>query len=612
MNFDAACERVLRLPHDHPRMREYQKAANAAVERAIAERKRRLLITMATGTGKTFTLVNQIYRLMKTGVVQRVLVLTENPSLATQWVRAFSSFEVEPGRSFDEVYAVYCASQSELVSARSDQVFVYVCTPRQIEVNAPGFQALFGSKEERDDVDAERLDIQARTLDLIVVDECYESTLRKGFLRNLLLGRSNAIHIGLTSAPVSPMAAHFQHTVFAYSYEQAVADGVLVDYRMVELRPENHRNHLSLRESEPIEVINSMAHLSRMDPFAEDRRFVASQFKAKFTVPKLTQGIIEKIKLHAEEHERQYGRFPKTLIFAANDRPHSSHADQVVRIAREVFGRGQAFVSKITGRTDQWRQHLDKFRNELNPGIIVTVDLLTTGVDIPDLEFLVLLQPVKNPVRFQQIIGRGTRRGMLYPEKDHFKVFDCFDEKLLLEEDEQPPDSSGPGYGAFLLRKTMRSIAEWIARFPKGLGELQWPELERMLREVFEGLGFETRHTPLARDGGFDLELSCMRNGKRATFLVEVKHWTDSRPGPKVLKTFFDVVVKRPADAGLLLSSSGFTKETIIGRTKIERQKVRLGDRTKIVTLCQYYVWRGTGDWVETRPLPEILFDNTD
>ncbi|WP_257463444.1 restriction endonuclease [Archangium lipolyticum] len=162
------------------------------------------------------------------------------------------------------------------------------------------------------------------------------------------------------------------------------------------------------------------------------------------------------------------------------------------------------------------------------------------------------------------------------------------------------------------MRKTMREIAKWIAKFPDGLMELEWPELERVLREVFEGLGFVTRLTPLAQDGGFDLELSCAKDGKPITFLVEIKHWTPpSRPGRRILKSFFDVVVKNSATAGLLLSSSGFSSDAIAGRTEVERQRVRLGDHSKIVTLCQYYVQREAGLWVETTPLPDLLFGDT-
>src|SRR5207302_5292103 len=93
--------------------------------------------------------------------------------------------------------------------------------------------------------------------------------------------------------------------------------------------------------------------------------------------------------------------------------------------------RGDAFVEKITGRVDRPLQRIREFRNRPNPGIAVTVDLLTTGVDIPDLEFLVFLRAVKSRILFEQMLGRGTRKGEKYPDKSHFTVFDCFDGTLL-------------------------------------------------------------------------------------------------------------------------------------------------------------------------------------
>lgn len=177
---------------------------------------------------------------------------------------------------------------------------------------------------------------------------------------------------------------------------------------------------------------------------------------------------------------------------------------------------------------------------------------------------------------------------------------------------EEPAPSSDPGRVEFILRTTMRTLAKSIAHFPDELRILEWRDLERVLREVFEGLGFKTRLTPPAQDGGFDLELSCVMDGKPETFLVEVKHWTfPSRPGRGILEKFFDVVVTRPAVAGLLLSTSGFTTSVVTGRTEIERQRIRLGDGNKIVTLCQYYVRRDSGLWEATLPLPELLFDGT-
>lgn len=119
------------------------------------------------------------------------------------------------------------------------------------------------------------------------------------------------------------------------------------------------------------------------------------------------------------------------MIFAANDLSHVSHADQLVTVCRDVFGRGEAFVQKITGRVDRPLQRIREFRNRQNPGIVVSVDLMSTGVDIPDLENIVFLRPVGSRILFEQMLGRGTRKGEKYPDKSHFTVFDCFGGTLL-------------------------------------------------------------------------------------------------------------------------------------------------------------------------------------
>ena len=161
-DFDADCAKAIALPHDHPRLRPYQKAANAAVEEAIADRKRHLLVAMATGTGKTFTLVNQIYRLMKSGVARRVLFLVDRRALAAQAVRAFSAFEVEPGKKFDQVYEVYSSRfqkedfgeedkfdpkllpQKYLTDPQPGHAFVYVSTIQRMAINILGRGAVPG------------------------------------------------------------------------------------------------------------------------------------------------------------------------------------------------------------------------------------------------------------------------------------------------------------------------------------------------------------------------------------------------------------------------------------------------------------------------------------
>ncbi len=449
-DFDADCEKLVNIPHDHPRLRPYQKDANAAVEKAIAERKRNLLVAMATGTGKTFTCVNQIYRLMKSGVARRVLFLVDRRALAAQAVRAFSAFEVEPGKKFDQVYEVYSSRfqtedfgdedkfdpkvlpQGYLTDPKPGHAFVYICTIQRMAINILGRQAIFGLGDEHIDGDAERLEIPIHAFDAIIADECHRGyTSQEVSTWRATLDHFDAIKVGLTATPASHTTAFFTHKVFTYSYEQAVRDGHLVDYDVVTVRSDVRMNGLFLREGENVEKVDPLTGLSQMDKLEDERQFDTSELEAKVTAPASNRLILAELKKHALEHEQRTGRFPKTLIFAANDLGHTSHADQLVDLARDVFERGDSFVQKITGRVDRPLQKIREFRNRPAPGVVVTVDLLTTGVDIPDLEFIVFLRPVKSRILFEQMLGRGTRKGERFPDKDHFTVFDCFDGTLL-------------------------------------------------------------------------------------------------------------------------------------------------------------------------------------
>jgi type I restriction enzyme, R subunit len=186
-----------------------------------------------------------------------------------------------------------------------------------------------------------------------------------------------------------------------------------------------------LQEGEQVGVIDTRSGAEKMDALEDEREFSSADIEQAITAPDSNRKIIEELKKYADDHEKRYGRQPKCLIFAANDLPHTSHADQIVDICRDVFGRGDGFVQKITGRVDRPLQRIREFRNRPNPGIVVTVDMLSTGVDIPDLEFIVLLRPIKSRILFEQMLGRGTRMGENLTDKSHFTVFDCFDGTLL-------------------------------------------------------------------------------------------------------------------------------------------------------------------------------------
>ena len=159
-------------------------------------------------------------------------------------------------------------------------------------------------------------------------------------------------------------------------------------------------------------IINPGSTSTKIAVYEDEREFASTQIERDITAPDSNRKIVREIARCAEEHEKETGRFPKTLIFAVNDLPHTSHADQVVRICREIFGRGDDFVQKITGSpsVDRPLQRIREFRNRPEPKVVVTVDMLSTGVDIPCLEFVVFMRPVKSRILWVQMLGRWLDR----------------------------------------------------------------------------------------------------------------------------------------------------------------------------------------------------------
>lgn len=450
-DFDAACVALTATPNTHPLLRPYQRDANAAVEQAIADRKRQMLVAMATGTGKTFTFVNQIYRLMKSGVAKRILFLVDRRALAAQAVNAFASFEPEPGLKFDKIYEVYSqrfrAEDLEegarfdpkvlpadyLKDPRPAHAFVYVCTIQRMAINLFGRGTAFALGEEEPEEEAGQLPIPIHAFDLIVADECHRgyTSAELSVWRNTL-DHFDAVKVGLTATPAAHTTAYFTDVVYRYGYEEAVRDGYLVDYDPISIKSNVRMTGVFLKEGEQIGVIDAETGAEQLDRLEDERAFDTTDIERKVTAPDSNRKIIEEVKKYALEHEAKYGRFPKTLIFAANDLPHFSHADQLVNLCRDLFGRGDSFVQKITGSptVDRPLQRIREFRNRPQPAIVVTVDMLSTGVDIPALEFIVFLRPIKSRILWEQMLGRGTRK-CADINKSHFTVFDCFDGSLF-------------------------------------------------------------------------------------------------------------------------------------------------------------------------------------
>jgi type I restriction enzyme R subunit len=438
-------ERLLTVPVDHPLLRPYQREAIESIEDALAQGRRKLLVAMATGTGKTLTAIALLYRLMKSGYARRVLFLVDRRALAAQAVQAFSQFEAEPGLKFDRVYEVYSQRfhrndletqsfdpkilpTSYLTNPDLGHTFVYVSTIQRMALN------LFGPPEgsnwrgdQDDETDATVLDIPIHAFDVIVADECHRgyTASEQGRWRETL-EHFDGIKIGLTATPALHTVSYFGKTVYQYEYERAVREGYLVDYDAITIQSRVTLQGAFLQPGEIVALQDRRTGRVRFEELEDERPLPAPELEKEWAAPDRDRKVVQELARYLLEQEQEKGHFPKTLIFADNDIPHTSHADRLVNLLRDEFGRGDAFVQKITGSptVDRPLQRIREFRNRPEPGIVVTVDMLSTGVDIPALEDIVFLRPVQSRILFEQMMGRGTR---LCPEigKTHFTVFDA-------------------------------------------------------------------------------------------------------------------------------------------------------------------------------------------
>lgn len=448
-NRETALQWLKDKPINNPWIRPYQKEAIQAFENNLEDGKRLMLLAMATGTGKTFTTVNLVYRMLASGYAKRILFLVDRKSLAAQAVTAFASFDTPRNIKFKEEYELYSQRfkkddfdgeaydptvlpNSYLTNPDGTKTFLYICTIQRMAINLYGKIGAFGDDEENED-DAETLAIPSHAFDLIIADECHRGYTSKetNVWRNVL-NHFDAVKVGLTATPASHTVAYFNKPIFNYPLQQAIDEGYLVDYDAVAINSEVLMNGAFLKEGEQVGMIDTQTGREQIDQLEDEREFTSTEIEEKITAPDTNQKIIEELKKYADEFEKEIGRFPKTLIFASNDIPMISHADRLVSICKQVFNQGDDFVAKITGSptVDRPLKKIKEFRNRPNPKIVVTVDMLSTGVDIPSLEYIVFLRPVKSRILWEQMLGRGTRKCDDIG-KTHFVIFDCFNGTLI-------------------------------------------------------------------------------------------------------------------------------------------------------------------------------------
>ncbi|MGD0066787.1 MAG: type I restriction-modification enzyme R subunit C-terminal domain-containing protein [Streptosporangiaceae bacterium] len=382
------------------------------VERSLAEDRPRSLIQMATGSGKTFTAANLCYRLIKHADAKRILFLVDRSNLGKQAKLEFDKFTIqETQRKFPAEYNVqHLTSNTVDVTSR-----VCISTVQRI------FSILKGDAELDQEVDehsvyelpvAEPIEVSYNpalppdTFDVIIIDECHRSIY--GLWRQVL-EYFDAHLIGLTATPTKQTFGFFrQNLVMEYSHDMAVTDGVNVDFTVYKIKTAITTAGSAIEAGEFAGFRDRQTRKIRWNAVDEPVEYTAAQLDRAVVAEDQIRTVLQtfKDKLFTELFP---GRttVPKTLIFAKDD----SHADDIVQIAREVFGKGNQFATKITYRTHDGKPEdlLQAFRNSMYPRIVVTVDMIATGTDVKPLECLVFMRSVKSRTYFEQMIGRGVR-----------------------------------------------------------------------------------------------------------------------------------------------------------------------------------------------------------
>ncbi len=397
-----------------PGLRDCQIEAIENLEKSFADSRPRALIQMASGGGKTFTAVSFVYRLIKFAKAKRILFLVDRGNLGRQTRNEFQQYITpDDGRKFTELYNIQhltsntldpvsrvCITtiqrlfsmlkgepefEPELEEQSTFEVFPYGEAPKEVTYNP-------------------RIPIE--TFDFIVTDECHRSIYH---LWRQVLEYFDAFIIGLTATPSKQTLGFFnQNLVMEYSHERAVADGVNVGYDVYRIQTEITEKGSKVESGFFIDKRDKLTRKTRWEQLDEELEYAPTQLDRDVVAPDQIRTIIRTFRDNlSTEIFPGRNEVPKTLIFAKDD----SHAEDIVHIAREEFGKGNEFCKKITYKTtaDKPEDLIASFRNSYNPRIAVTVDMISTGTDIRPLECLIFMRDVKSQVYFEQMKGRGTR-----------------------------------------------------------------------------------------------------------------------------------------------------------------------------------------------------------
>lgn len=398
-------------PLNQERLRHCQVAAIQNLEKSFKRDKPRALIQMATGAGKTFTAITSIYRLLKHADAKRVLFLVDTKNLGEQAEQEFMSYVPnDDNRKFTELYTIQRLKSSYL--AKDSQVCI--STIQRMYSILKG-EELEESSEETNPAEVYLYSkkplpviynqkIPPEFFDFIFIDECHRSIYN---LWQQVLDYFDAHLIGLTATPDNRTYGFFHKNIVSeYTHEKAVADGVNVGNEIYVIETDIGQRGGTLQINQHVEKRERITRKKRWELHDEDETYNSVQLDRKIVNPDQIRTVIRTFKEKLPEIFPGRREAPKTLIFAKTD----SHADDIIQTVREEFGEGNEFCKKVTYQsTEDPKSVLAQFRNDYNPRIAVTVDMIATGTDVKPLECLLFMRDVKSRNYFEQMKGRGTR-----------------------------------------------------------------------------------------------------------------------------------------------------------------------------------------------------------
>jgi type I restriction enzyme R subunit len=412
------------------------------LEASLAQNKPRALIQMATGSGKTFTAISFIYRLIKFGGARRVLFLVDRGNLGRQTKKEFDAY-VSPVNNykFGEEYIVQHLTSNQLdltarVCISTIQRLFSMLKGRELaeeddERSTAGLEATESLFKDPEPIDYNPK-FPIETFDLIVTDEAHRSIYN---LWRQVLEYFDAHLVGLTATPNKQTFGFFnQNLVMEYGHAQAVADGVNVNYDVYRIRTAVSEQGSQVEAGYWLETMDRATRKKNAWQLDDDFDYAAEELDRKVQAPDQIRTLVRTLRDRWQvDLFPQRQELPKTLVFAKDD----NHAEAIGTILREEFGGSNEFAQKITYRTTGAKPEdlIKAFRTSYYPRVAVTVDMIATGTDIKPVEIVVFMRSVKSRSFFEQMKGRGVRvikdddlRGVNPGEhvhKDHFVIVDC-------------------------------------------------------------------------------------------------------------------------------------------------------------------------------------------